>query len=42
LVLFLAKGWKGVILYHLQAHGRLRFGELRRLLPARLTQQAFT
>lgn len=34
--------WKGVILYHLFARGTLRFGELRRLLPARATQQALT
>ncbi len=34
--------WKGVILYQLFAHGTLRFGELRRLLPARATQQAIT
>jgi DNA-binding HxlR family transcriptional regulator len=34
--------WKGVIIYHLLARGTLRFGELRRLLPARLTQQALT
>ena len=34
--------WKGVILYHLLARGTLRFGELRRLLPARVTQQALT
>lgn len=34
--------WKGVILYNLQAHGTLRFGELRRRLPSRLTQQALT
>ena len=34
--------WKGVILYHLFARGTLRFGELRRLLPVRATQQALT
>lgn len=34
--------WKGVILYHLLTRGPLRFGELRRLLPARCTQQALT
>lgn len=34
--------WKGVILWHLHHHGTLRFGELRRLLPARLAQQALT
>ena len=34
--------WKGVILYHLLGRGTLRFGELRRLLPERLTQQALT
>jgi DNA-binding HxlR family transcriptional regulator len=34
--------WKGVILYHLLARGSLRFGELRRLLPPRATQQAVT
>ncbi|HEY0791511.1 MAG TPA: helix-turn-helix domain-containing protein [Chthoniobacterales bacterium] len=34
--------WKGVILWHLLEHRTLRFGELRRLLPARLTQQALT
>ena len=34
--------WKGVILHNLHAHGTLRFGELRRRLPARVTQQALT
>ena len=34
--------WKGVILYHLLTRRVLRFGELRRLLPARATQQALT
>lgn len=34
--------WKGVILYHLLAQGTLRFGELRRALPPRLTQQTLT
>ena len=32
--------WKGVILYHLQ-QGRLRFGELRKLMP-RITQRMLT
>jgi DNA-binding HxlR family transcriptional regulator len=34
--------WKGVILYHLFTRDTLRFGELRRLLPTRATQQAVT
>lgn len=34
--------WKGVILYYLLGRGTLRFGELRQLLPARVTQQALT
>lgn len=32
--------WKGVILFHLQG-GRLRFGELRRLMPG-ITQRMLT
>jgi DNA-binding HxlR family transcriptional regulator len=34
--------WKGVILYHLFTQGTLRYGELRRLLPPRASQQAVT
>ena len=34
--------WKGVILWQLHTRGTLRFGELRRLLPARLARQALT
>lgn len=34
--------WKGVILGQLHTRGTLRFGELRRLPPARLAQQALT
>jgi len=34
--------WKGVILYQLLTRGTLRFGQLRRLLPTRATQQALT
>lgn len=38
---FLDGKWKGVILYHLLAAEILRFGELRRLLPA-VTQRMLT
>lgn len=34
--------WKGVVLYQLHMKGTLRFSELRRLLPARLTKQGLT